>query len=106
MDSYRICRTYFKFDGAIINGWQICLERGTVVLYTYTACKSLGNWQEFMRHSDIDQVIKYLEGCLSHYDDMESSQISARASRWIKCEKDWQKRTLEEVVKYSIRTKK
>lgn len=88
-----ICKTYFIFNNETINGWRITDNKGIYRIYTYTTCKRLGNWQEFLKYDDFKFVLRYFRNNFNNYSDIKESE-------WNKKEKLWSKETLEQVENY------
>lgn len=84
-----ICKTFFKMDKEIIDGYNIYEKSGAYYIDVYTTCKKLGNWQTLLKYNCIDKVIDYFNRIVkSDIEDNKSKSI------WSMKEKEWRKNTL------------
>ena len=85
-----LCKTFFKMDGKIIDGYKVTEENGRYCIHVYTSCKRLGNWQEFLHYDDLNKVIKYFKRSVDR--DITERQVE---TEWVIAENKWRKQTLD-----------
>ena len=90
-----LCKTFFKMDGEIINGYKVSEENGSYYIYVYTTCKELGNWQEFLHYDNLNKVINYFKKLVTR--DITENQIK---SEYVNTENEWTKNTLDLLLNY------
>jgi hypothetical protein len=92
-----LCKTYFEFDGKVINGYKVVEECGSYDIYVYTSCKKLGNWQLFLSYKNIDKVIRYFENQVKRDIEESKEYYDQFTIDWISKENKWRKDTLEQL---------
>jgi hypothetical protein len=90
-----ICKTFFKMDNEIINGYKILNENGMYNIYVYTTCEKLGNWQEFLSYDSVNKVINYFKKIVMR--DITDNQPQ---TIWNIKENEWRKNTLDLLLQF------
>lgn len=88
INNNELCKTYFEFDGKIINGWKVVECNNTYEVYTYTSCKKLGNWQLFLTYDDKEKILKYFKNQVNKTNEKLEND-------WCRTEHEWFKNTYD-----------
>lgn len=84
-----ICKTYFKINNNIINGFKISKNNNSFKIYVYTTCEKLNNWQLFLHYNSIKEVREYFKKLLDSYVRECNQDIE-----WNRIETEWVRHTL------------
>ncbi|MBN1076015.1 hypothetical protein DVV91_16970 [Clostridium botulinum] len=81
-----ICKTYFRFNNDIINGYKVIDNNGKYDIFVYTSCQQLGNWQLFLT-LDKEKLLKYFKNQVNNFIEQSLK------NDWCETELKWYKNT-------------